>query len=557
MKRVAAVFGLLVGLLALSGPSSAATAVSDARPHPVTAQPSSVDVVGLAGLDASKVQAVVLNVTVVTAGADLFVTVWPSGQPRPDTSSVNVRAGQTRANLVITAVGADGKIQMATGGAYADVLIDVQGWFAKGGAFTAIGPNRLIDTRPTRSRLKADQVVDVATGLAQGSAAVVNLTGVDAGSAGFLTAWPTGSMQPTTSNLNLDQGDTFANTAIVAVGAGGKLSFSASMPVDLVVDLVGSAQGEFRAIGPSRLSDSRSAGQRLVADGVVSITAGAKAGDALVVNLTATGPVSGGFVTGWPTGSVEPSSSNVNAGAGQTVPNLAVIPVGVNGQISLRSSMATHLIVDGFGILPGGGSYHAVAPRRLLDTRAPVLPGSQVRHGFPIAAGTNVGYATTHANYRATDIFAACGTPILSPVDGVIAEVRRVDQYSPSNPATFGGRSVAVVGDDGVRYYGSHYDVIDDATVVGTRVSVGTRLGTMGKTGDTSVCHLHFGLSVPCPGSEWSVRRGLVWPYPYLDDWRAGRNTSPQIELNGWRADHPSGCWDAMNDPYASSATGP
>jgi peptidoglycan LD-endopeptidase LytH len=171
--------------------------------------------------------------------------------------------------------------------------------------------------------------------------------------------------------------------------------------------------------------------------------------------------------------------------------------------------------------------------------------------------GTNVGYSRTHANYSATDIFAACGTPLLSPVDGVVTEVRRVDSYNASNPATFGGRSVAVLGDDGVRYYGSHYDMIEATTVPGARVSVGTRLGTMGKTGDTTVCHLHFGLSIPCPGPEWSVRRGIVWPWPYLDGWKAGQNLSPQEEVRGWRAAHPTGCWDAMNDPFAASAVGP
>jgi peptidoglycan LD-endopeptidase LytH len=180
-----------------------------------------------------------------------------------------------------------------------------------------------------------------------------------------------------------------------------------------------------------------------------------------------------------------------------------------------------------------------------------------VRHGFVVPAGTSASYARTHSGYTATDVFAACGTPLLSPVDGVVAEVRRVDAYSPAHPATFGGRSVAVVGFDGVRYYGSHYDTIGADIVPGRTVSVGDQLGTMGRTGDTTVCHLHFGLSVACPGPEWSVRRGVIWPWPYLDSWRAGTNASPADEVATWRTANPTGCLDAMADPDAVAASGP
>jgi murein DD-endopeptidase MepM/ murein hydrolase activator NlpD len=57
------------------------------------------------------------------------------------------------------------------------------------------------------------------------------------------------------------------------------------------------------------------------------------------------------------------------------------------------------------------------------------------------------------------------------------------------------------------------------ATVDGAvaAVEVGQRLGTVGLTGCTSGCHVHVGISSPCPGKEWSVRRGVIAPAPYLD----------------------------------------
>ena len=553
-------FALAVLLFGVAIGERPATAAVDQRPTPVSTAPSSLDVVARAGLPSAQVEAVVVNVTVVDAGADLFLTVWPSGQDRPGTSNLNVRAGQTRPNLVVSKVGADGRIQLATGGAFADVLVDLQGWFAKGGGYRSIGPTRLLDTRSTKTRVKAGDIVDVATNLTAGQGAIVNVTGVNPTSAGFITVWPSGASKPETSNLNLAAGETAANLAIVAVGAGGKLSFAASMTTDLVVDIMGAVSAsDFRPVGPTRLYDTRIYSELLPFRYQIVAT-GVAAGDAVIVNVTAVDSLADGFVTVEPVGptSLVPSTSNVNATTGRTTPNLAVVPSSSSsGDITIRWTMPAHILVDLFGVFPAGSSFHSVVPKRIVDTRPPVQPGAQVRHGFPIAAGTNVGYARTHANYTATDIFAVCGTPILSPVDGVVSDVRRVDSYTASNPATFGGRSVAVVGDDGVRYYGSHYDTIEAATVPGARVSVGTPLGTMGKTGDTTVCHLHFGLSLPCAGPEWSVRRGIVWPWPYLDAWKAGRNLSPQDEVRAWRAVNPTGCWDAMNDPFAASAVGP
>ena len=60
------------------------------------------------------------------------------------------------------------------------------------------------------------------------------------------------------------------------------------------------------------------------------------------------------------------------------------------------------------------------------------------------------------------------------------------DVWDPkvNDGATRGGLSVTIVGDDGVRYYGSHLSAIDPALVVGGHVDVGQPLGKVGNTGD-------------------------------------------------------------------------
>jgi murein DD-endopeptidase MepM/ murein hydrolase activator NlpD len=187
---------------------------------------------------------------------------------------------------------------------------------------------------------------------------------------------------------------------------------------------------------------------------------------------------------------------------------------------------------------------------------APALGSGTTPYRVPVADVGAASWGTTHAGYPAADVFVRCGAGLVSPVNGVVLEARRVNAYDPAvdNPATRGGRSVAIAGDDGVRYYLAHFESIDDGIEPGVRVAVGQRLGLMGRTGRASACHVHFGLSPPCPGKEWSVRRGVIWPYPYLDDWRRGGQLSPVAEVEQWVTTHPTACADAMADPYASDS---
>lgn len=166
---------------------------------------------------------------------------------------------------------------------------------------------------------------------------------------------------------------------------------------------------------------------------------------------------------------------------------------------------------------------------------------------LPVADVDRAAWGTTHSSYPATDVFVRCGATLVSPVYGTVLEVRRVDAYDPAidDPATRGGRTVSILGFDGVRYYLAHFETIVDGLDVGDRVEAGQELGTMGDTGRASACHLHFSISPPCPDPEWSVRRGVIWPHPYLDDWRAGGQRSPAAEVAAWSAANSTACADA------------
>jgi len=162
---------------------------------------------------------------------------------------------------------------------------------------------------------------------------------------------------------------------------------------------------------------------------------------------------------------------------------------------------------------------------------------------FPVVGETS--YANAHHDYPATDIFAACGSPVVSPVSGAVLEVNRVDRWDPQTDrgGARGGKFVSVRGDDGVRYYGSHLSRIRHHIGPGAGVVAGQRLGRVGRSGSArgTACHLHFGLSPVCDGTgQWWIRRGVVSPYRLLNRWRSGRDPSPVRAVSAWKEEN--GC---------------
>ena len=151
---------------------------------------------------------------------------------------------------------------------------------------------------------------------------------------------------------------------------------------------------------------------------------------------------------------------------------------------------------------------------------------------FPVA-DCEVNYARAHHDYAATDILAKKGCKFVSPVNGVIDEVNRVDNWSGKTNLGIdrGGLYVSIIGDDGVRYYGSHLSSVVASIQPGVVVKAGRVLGKIGSSGSArgTAPHLHFGISWPTPTQPnvWWVRRGVVLPFKYLDAWKAGKDLSP------------------------------
>ncbi|PBC78644.1 parallel beta helix pectate lyase-like protein [Streptomyces sp. TLI_235] len=145
---------------------------------------------------------------------------------------------------------------------------------------------------------------------------------------------------------------------------------------------VETAGTHYTAYGPVRLLDTRDGTGAALAKVQPFSSARVKIGGtggipegvvAAVLNLTVTNTAKPGFITAFGEGDGRPSTSNVNFSAGQTVPNLAIVPVGANGWVDLYNGSpgTVNLIADitgYFGAAKSSG-YTAVDPVRLVDTR--------------------------------------------------------------------------------------------------------------------------------------------------------------------------------------------
>jgi len=147
----------------------------------------------------------------------------------------------------------------------------------------------------------------------------------------------------------------------------------------------GSWPGRLHPLTPARVLDTRSgfgAGSAVGPGATVDVPVlgrgGVPAGgvSAVVLNVTATDATQGGYLSLAAGGGCVVGSSNLNFAPGQQVANLAVVPVGAGGAISVYNSAGSvDVIADVQGWIGGAadtgpdGHFQPVTPTRLLDTR--------------------------------------------------------------------------------------------------------------------------------------------------------------------------------------------
>jgi lipoprotein-anchoring transpeptidase ErfK/SrfK len=388
----------------------------------------SVQVTGDAPLPATgTVTAAVLNVTVVGPAGAGFWSVWPSGSPRPNASSLNIDeqlsfsgARVAVPNMVTVPVSASGVVDVFSS-AGGHVLVDLLGYYtsatsATSGRFEPLNaPNRIVDTRNTTLFGQGESRTFAVPGAVGASAVAVNVTAISV-IPGYWQLFAAGTDAPATSNLNSPTGlgAIVANQAIVPVDASGSITVFSQSGGHLLIDLVGiytgagaadSEAGLFVSMPtPRRVVDTRDAainplgGTSRALPGwrfevPVSATIGSTDVAAVALNATITETLTVGFVSVVPAGAVAsgtaPSTSTMNIlRPGQTLANHAIVPVSSRG-FSMFAQGGGHLIADLAGYFIGT----PVTPTHPAPTNANptpfACPGFANTAVGPLASGSS------------------------------------------------------------------------------------------------------------------------------------------------------------------------
>jgi hypothetical protein len=422
------------GVAAGGTPAGAATAAApgsyhalipsrilDTRSHVGTCVPScntvgsngelDVNVAGVDGVPATAT-AVVLNLTATNPTRSTFLTLWPAGGGRPLASNLNVTAGQSAANLAEVGLGTGGRVSVYNLTGSVDVVMDLEGYVAPdsgsstGDLFNPLQPVRLLDTRDGTGEAASKPAPMGTNGVlhlqvagrggipASGvDAVVLNLTEADNTGAGYLTAWPSGTAQPTASNVNFAAGETRPNRVIVGLGTGGEVDiYNLSHTVDVLADVTGwfaspgGSGGQFTSLSPSRILDSRDStgGQlwpwgphgdfpmQVAGRGGVPAMGGSAGPTAVVANVTVTDTTFSSYLSAWPHGATQPLASDLNYTAGETIANLVVVPLSSTGQVDLFNLQGcADVVVDVVGYYTGPMPAAASAPAPGADPCAP------------------------------------------------------------------------------------------------------------------------------------------------------------------------------------------
>ena len=151
----------------------------------------------------------------------------------------------------------------------------------------------------------------------------------------------------------------------ITAGPDGNLWFTEASGNQVAKIGTGATFGTFSALTPARVLDTRNGtglSGKFTAQQTRNLTVTGTGGlpasgvDAVLVNVTATNPAAAGWLTLFPAGSALPTASNLNFGAGQSVPNLVVVKVGHGG-----ANEGAISITNTGGLPPVGGTVDVIA----------------------------------------------------------------------------------------------------------------------------------------------------------------------------------------------------
>lgn len=370
----------------------------------------------------------IVNLTPVAASGRGWGVLRPDGTPRATiAASVNYRPGSVDPNVGMSEVGADGRVCFHNApSARVHLVADQLGSIAAD-VFTPASADtarRILDTRDSTIVGPGERVCATAVG-APGDVALVNITPVEAtGSGNGLLVASDVVSPPVAASVNYGPGTVNPNVSATEIGTDGQVCFvnAPTASVHVVMDQIGAVDATAFAMAgtggaPERVLDTRETA--IVGPGGRACTPVAgDPYDVAMVNITpveATGRGNGLLVASFVDD--PPLAANVNYSVGSIDPNVALAPIGNDGEVCFVNAdlASVHVVLDHIGTIDADHFdwWGIASPVRVLDTRTdfPTFP--------PPADSLTQGGTTWVVVLAGSDTF---GDPVL---DQAVADARR------------------------------------------------------------------------------------------------------------------------------------
>ncbi|MEU8161693.1 hypothetical protein [Micromonospora parva] len=346
---------------------------------------ATVSALGVGGVPANGVSALLVDVTAISPTVNTFVTVYPDQATRPAASSLNASTGEVISNSVVVKVGANGKIALHNQAGKVNLKLDVQGYFTTntggiGSGFVAMDHIVMTDTRHRfwglPRKLASGETRSVTLGQRKPSggsfalpstakAVLVDVAVIGATSGGWLTI---GSDSLSATGIDYRAGNTSMAVSVKLKGDGSHVVqlVNAGSAIDVVITVQGyftdspTTGAGLRAVDASRLIDTRSIGNGapIAAGASVDVAVGGTNGlpvrgvAGVVLNATAVRPAaSGAFSVAEGSFGTDPPILGpvLRFNSGESArSSLVVAQVNSEGKVRFRntSSGTVHLVVD-------------------------------------------------------------------------------------------------------------------------------------------------------------------------------------------------------------------
>lgn len=335
--------------------------------------PKLIRVAGVAGIP-TDVTALSANFTALNAAANGYLTIYNCTATRPNASTITYYKGEVTPNAGLFPLSSKGELCLYSPQTI-DLIIDVNGYFRPSSTLRYEGEKAvpLVDTRTklrSTGRLVAGQTLKVnvpsaGVGVPSGAAAVaLNITGSWPDVNSFITAYPCGVTRPVVSNLNPSRNVTKQNFAIVKLPANGDLCVYVPTGMHLKLDVLGyfgaDSSHTMTPTTPTRVVDTRDSTRALMNMGTAGFPLAANttktiqlAGDrgipagasVISANVTVVSPGGTGSLTMWDCGT-QPPIQSLNYQQGRSVANGVQVQLSTTGTVCIRSTAATHVVVD-------------------------------------------------------------------------------------------------------------------------------------------------------------------------------------------------------------------